>query len=336
MKNKEPRRHHYVPQWYQAGFADADGLLWVYDRKLHLYRKTHPKSICWEKDMYTIDPEGDRDQRIETEYMNQVDGEGATAVRILASGRLLDKDWTESFSIFMAFLITRSPAFRTMMSEMYRASGEEMMRLMTTDVDRAKRHINQYRKITGGPARGITPESVIEAVKGGHLKASATERPFLQHMFRQVEFLSRLIASFDWRVLISPPDGGFIISDHPFAVVPDRTRPDLVGLGLSGTAAYLPLTRWLCLKMGNLSDGFSDLQISKEEVRIVNQNIAVNSERFIIGPAERQLRHVISRSSTETVDPIPGTTLRIVQSDNDQSIFQTTFWPVRKFFYSKT
>jgi hypothetical protein len=33
MARNDPKLHHYVPQFYQKGFADADGLLWVYDRR---------------------------------------------------------------------------------------------------------------------------------------------------------------------------------------------------------------------------------------------------------------------------------------------------------------
>jgi hypothetical protein len=31
-KSGDPRKHHYVPVFYQEGFANDAGLLWVYDR----------------------------------------------------------------------------------------------------------------------------------------------------------------------------------------------------------------------------------------------------------------------------------------------------------------
>jgi hypothetical protein len=36
------RKHHFVPVFYQKGFADRDGLLWVYDRKLRTFKRLHP------------------------------------------------------------------------------------------------------------------------------------------------------------------------------------------------------------------------------------------------------------------------------------------------------
>jgi len=36
------RKHHYVPVFYQKGFADANEMLSVYDRKLHTYKELHP------------------------------------------------------------------------------------------------------------------------------------------------------------------------------------------------------------------------------------------------------------------------------------------------------
>jgi hypothetical protein len=331
----EPRRHHYLPVFYQAGFADDDARLWLYDRKTQRYAKPHPKNICCETELYTIDPEGRQDRMIESQYLSQVDGEAATAIRLLAKQGQLDQEWTESFSIFMAFLITRSPAFRAMTTQFYKATAEEFMRISSTDVERARHELEQYRRVTGDPAEGVTAESMVEAVRGGHLTVSVTERPFLRAMFKDVEFLARRIASFGWRIFSAPPETGFIISDYPFVVVPPREHPELVGLGLPGTIMYFPLNRALCLRMGEPDFEFSHLRISKEEVRIINQNIAVNSERFIMGRALTQLQHIIARSGTQEIHPNPRTTLAIVESDEDSSLFRCTFWPVRKYFYPK-
>jgi hypothetical protein len=91
MKSNEPRRQHYVPAFYQGGFAETDGLIWLYDRRAQRYTRTSPRNICCEKDIYTIDPEGIRDRRIEKQLFSQVDGDAATVIReFKSSARLSD------------------------------------------------------------------------------------------------------------------------------------------------------------------------------------------------------------------------------------------------------
>ena len=123
-KSNDPKGHHYVPQFYQKGFADSDELLWLYDRQLHLYRKVHPKNICQENDLYTIDPQGNRNSSIESQWLSRLDGEGATAIRRFSQKLELDYEWKESFSIFMAQQITVLGAERELVVHTRQATGD--------------------------------------------------------------------------------------------------------------------------------------------------------------------------------------------------------------------
>src|ERR1017187_10459142 len=65
------RKHHYVPQFYQKGFANADVFLCVYDRKLHTYKQLAPKVICRTEDLYTVKVQpGVNDTRIDTDIIS--------------------------------------------------------------------------------------------------------------------------------------------------------------------------------------------------------------------------------------------------------------------------
>lgn len=335
MKSNEPRRQHYVPAFYQNGFADADGLIWLYDRQAKRYTKTSPRNICCEKDIYTIDPEGIRDRRIEKQLLSQVDGDAARVIREFESGARLSDASLAAFSIFMAFQITRNPAFRHLMVQNYQALGEEYLRNFGS-VEGARRELETYRLETGQIGDDVTPESMVEAVVGGHLRLNVTERPFLQHMMQQAMFLAEWVASFEWTVLEAPAATGFIVCDCPFVVVPPYEHPEAIGLGFPGTVKYFPIARALCLRMGEPDDRCSYGRLSKEEVRIVNQNIAVNSERFVMGPDLTQLEHVISRSKTEAPDLASRTAVERVQHDRDGVAYRFNFWPRRKYFYPKS
>jgi len=65
---KATRKHHYVPVFYQTHFANSNGLLWVYDRRAKTYKELHPRSICFENDLYSLrSKKGTPDRRVETQ-----------------------------------------------------------------------------------------------------------------------------------------------------------------------------------------------------------------------------------------------------------------------------
>jgi hypothetical protein len=134
----------------------------------------------------------------------------------------------------------------------------------------------------------------------------------------------------------APMDTGFILCDYPFVVVPPQADSEAIGLGFLGTVKYFPLTRALCLRMGDQGYGFSYVNTSKEGVRLINQNVAVNSERFIMGPSREQLEDVIARSKTAATDPVPRTVVEAVESDRDSVLYRLNFWPRRRYFYPKS
>lgn len=94
--------------------------------------------ICCEKELYTIDPEGVKDRRIEAKFLNQVDGDAIGAIRLFEERTALDREWMESFAVFMALSITRNPAQREMHTRTHKAVQDDYLRIGFSEVGRAK------------------------------------------------------------------------------------------------------------------------------------------------------------------------------------------------------
>jgi hypothetical protein len=150
---------------------------------------------------------------------------------------------------------------------------------------------------------------MVEAVQGKHIKITATEMPFLTNMLEQCTSLAGVLIRLDWEVLVAPDETGFIICDCPVVVVPPKGGRD-VGFVVPGSVKYLPLSRSLCLRLGDPGTDRRRRNIDKETVRIVNQNIAVNSERFIRGPSRIQLESIVTRTKCEGVESTPDLLFR--------------------------
>jgi len=331
-KSKAPRKHHYVPVFYQRNFTNDADLLWVYDRQRGTYKELHPLSICFQKDLYALKPDNKpMDMQVETRILSAVDSFGSWGIRRFQVASP-NNDAEEAVAVFAAFEWCRVPTISRDMRLTYAKGIEELSRLTFANVERAKAAMERYSRDTGEPI-DVTPESMVEAVQGKHLKIEATEVVFLANMMEQAVGLANLLRQLDWEVLVAAEDSGFIICDCPVVVVPPKGSR-FVGFAIPGSAKYFPLSRHLCLRLGDPGRRRKHRNIDKEAVRIVNMNVAANSERFIMGPSRLQLEHIVLRSGCATMEATPRFTVETVESDEDSSLQKLSAQP-RRYFYPK-
>ena len=63
-----PRKHHYVPQFFLAGFTPSGrrkDFLWVTDKKKLEQRKARPLKVALKRDFYGVEGEGVDPQQVE-------------------------------------------------------------------------------------------------------------------------------------------------------------------------------------------------------------------------------------------------------------------------------
>ena len=331
----QPRRHHYVPVFYQKNFANENGLLWVYDRQRRVCLKLHPKSICYQKDLYAIRPENaPKDQRIESMALAAADGLCATALRQLindhAAQNTPDLSTIESIAYLIGLQSARLPSTGRLVSAVYKKGAEEIMRLTSVNVERMQSALDQYSQ-SSGEKIDVSAESMVKAVHENQLEVVVSEMPFLQHIFKHATFLNKELMNFSWEVLVAPDETGFIFCDDPLVTVPLKGRT-AIGLAIPGNVKYFPLTRRLCLRLGDAGPRFRYKNVDRQTVRIINQNVAANSERFIIGPDVQQLKVIVSRSGSLTIDATPRCTLESTDVTDDGS-YQVVTQNPRRYFY---
>lgn len=329
---KGPRKHHYVPLFYQKHFANVAELLWVYDRQQRTFKELHPSVICFKKDLYALKPEDKPiNTTVETKVLVMVDALGAMGIRDFQTGNI-NREAEERVALFMAFQYHRVPTISRDIRATYTKLIEEVGRISFSSVERAKAVMEKYTRDTGEIVT-VTPESMVEAVQGKHIDIAATEVTFLRNMMEQSMTLSGLLLKLDWELLVASDETGFLLCDCPVAVIPPKGS-DEVGFAIPGAVKYFPLTRGLCLRLGEPGRFRRRRKIDAEAVRIVNLNIAANSERFIMGPSRVQLEHVVMRSRTDEMESTPRFITETVQADDDSALHRISALP-RRYFYPK-
>lgn len=329
----DPRRHHYVAQVYQKRFANEHGLLWVYDRERGTYDERHPKVICREKDLYAVKPEdAKRDQRLESIVLAQLDGDCATGIRSLIYPLTgLPGHYASSLvAFFVGLQYSRIPSMREYVSKLHEQALTEMMRLTSVNEARMQSAIDNYEEDTGNKI-DVSAKTMIEAIRRGGIRLVITETPFLRYIFDIAKKIADDIISASWEVLRAPADAGFILCDAPVTVVPVRgTRQ--VGFHVPGTVTYIPLARGHCLRVTRpyrrLRYRTADLQM----VELINQNIAANSDRFIMGPIREELQTIVGRSGCMAPNRIKRAAFFELEKTDDGSLqgFQMNH---RTYFY---
>jgi hypothetical protein len=82
----DPKKHHYVPEFYLKGFC-REGKLWVYDRERDFYDYLPPETLGIKKHFYSFtDENGQRDVSAEKE-LSRVENAAAPVIRKLETGR---------------------------------------------------------------------------------------------------------------------------------------------------------------------------------------------------------------------------------------------------------
>ena len=331
-KARDPRKHHYVPVFYQNNFVNGNGLLWVYDRGRQTYKELHPRVICFERDLYTVKPEGKPpDMQVEMKVLSVVDTAGFQGIRDFLAGKP-SRAAEEETAIFMAFQWARVPTVSRDIRTTYARMIQEMSRIMFLTVDRARAVMEQYARDTGEEIT-IAPESIVEAFPGEKFQITATETAFLTNMMEQATSLAKVLMRLQWEILEAAPGTGFILCDCPVVVVPPKGS-DQVGFAVPGSAKYFPLSRNLCVRLGEPGRKRSFRKLGKEAVRIVNQNIAANSERFIMSPSRIQLESIVSRSGCTTMENTPRFIVETVEADDNGALQKISAQP-RRYFYPK-
>ncbi|MGH9533808.1 MAG: DUF4238 domain-containing protein [Terriglobales bacterium] len=330
MEPNQPRRHHYLPRFYQIGFAEGgDGRLWVYDRGRQTPFHAHPNNICCEHEFYTIHSNGTPHREIETDVLSRIDCSAADAIRQLGCPQPLALDWKRRISFFMALQITRSPTFRRVVTEAHRLAMESYLHIGFADVDRVRAQIARYESKTGKTI-GVTAEALVQAVTSGEIKAVATERPFFDHLFSHLNMLADSLEQRAWEVLGAPARSGFLTCDYPVVVVPPNGS-HMTGPAAPGSVILLPLTRRFCVRAIG-GDGLANRAADSREVRQINLNVAISSERFVMGAGRFQLLDVVERSRTGASDPLQRGAVRLPSSGQDCDLIEATLWPRRRYF----
>lgn len=294
-----PKRHHYLPVFYQEGFC-SDGFLWIYDRKENRFRRDQPVNTGVIGKYYTFDTASGEESAAVEEFLAQwVDTPAKNAIDKIVRGGPLSARERSDFSLFLSFLRVRTPDFEKEYKVSMKAMGEGLFRRMCYDDERSDRMLRKM-----DPVQIVGREMGFQEFKDfmfSQVEAVPTKLGWLDVMRETAVRSAKVLFSMRWTLLAAPAGTAFITSDNPFTVIPP---PGVAAAGFATPRAIkiVPLTSTAALGIGDPEEDFECeiREVPEKTVAAINDAVATGCDRFILSPGNDEGRALLERVVAST------------------------------------
>lgn len=294
MKNtllpKVARAHHYIPEFYLAGFTrkeSRDDLLWVHDREENKVWTARPKKVAHIRDYYRVEADDLEPDVLEKAFAT-FESEAAEALRRLVRARQVPAGDDLAIALnFVTLMVVRVPGFRD---------------LIVGNLERLRRHKARsivaspevYRSVTERmalngfePPAGVGYDQMRAFIMNDEYAVRFDQTYVLQLSLELGECLLPHLAARRWSLVVAKEEAeDFICSDQPVALVPTSPEaPPFLGFGLACTEVSLPLSRRATL-IGHYEGEPMLVEADSTLVGEFNHRTLSCAERFIFSPDE--------------------------------------------------
>lgn len=304
------RRNHFVPDFQLKGFADRQGMIWVYDRKTKQYRHQSTKDTALIKNYYRIEKKGKYSMEIE-QLLSQIEGLASAVFKKFEIGEQISDEEKANVAMFVALQHTRVPTYEKVSNEMQEKMITKLYKLQFNSVDATREELRKLEKITGEKVSDDNAQEIFDIIQNDKLKVGIPRQNTIRSMLQLASHIAIYLVQMDWMLIRAPKNTAFITTDNPFIILPPEKPVPFWGVGIitPGAKKGLPISPNLCLFMGDKGSKFVTGIISRDKVRGLNISFARTSDRFVFARDKDHLVDIVRKSH---VDEIPIERERVV------------------------
>lgn len=291
MAQKPARAHHYLPEFYLAGFTlsgDREDKLWVLDQEQDKCWQTRPANIAHQRDFYRVDIEGVEPDAVE-KSLGQFEGAAAEIFQEIDKTRQLPTGEPLDILVnFVALQAMRVPAHRQWYEE-------QAARLSKWRLEFALGDPRAYKALQASMARqgeempeDIAREDLLEFLRDdSRYTIEIPREASIQHMAEVAEGILPVLAQRSWSLAVATDDrDDFICSDRPVILAPTEPNPPLfLGFGMRKTEVIMPLNRQMAI-VGQYESEAQVFDADPLAVGLFNQRTLHFAERFVYSARE--------------------------------------------------
>lgn len=297
-----PRKHHFVPRGYLAGFCrDGTDRFALYDRAREAYRdRQRPADVAHIKDFYAFEAE-DGELRFDVEHaLGDMESTALPIIGKIDNGLALTGDERHALALYAAFQHIRTPVFQNTVDSI----GEHIIRRVAMmaygDGQEAAATMSQVP----GAGQGISAAQMAEVAQ--QLEIEVHRRASLHIMLKMAPDIANTMYEMDWTIARRPDDKtSFITTDSPFCLVPgpDHVPQPFRGIGLKtpGILKVLPLSQASALIMSEPGEAMFSRTLTRDQVRQTNHAIAMQCQNFVFARDLQLVERIVKTTGIDKV-----------------------------------
>lgn len=277
-KRKQARRHHYLPQFYLAGFTPSgnkDDKLWVFDLETGEKRQSGLQNVACERDFYRLKNYSEGEDFLE-KFFAELEGKSAEVFRRIEKRKEIPERSSKDYEVlinFIACLTFRNPKTRKWSGETTKDMWKRILLVSLNskkgpEAERLKNFVRDENKyeLKVNPATGILDS------------------------LQMTKELVPLLAKRRWSLIASVnSEDHFITSDYPVTLdwIKDQDSSSLFppGFGFPQTAVTMPLNKYMAL-IGVFEDLNLEVPGTTEAIAIINHTVIRHTFRFLYSPSD--------------------------------------------------
>lgn len=280
--NKPARKHHYVPEFFLAGFTPSgskDDFLQVLDQRHGKRWQAKPAEVAHQKDFYRVEAAQVEPDVLEKQF-SEFEGRAATVIKQIIKTAILPKgDDFNTLISFIAFSAIRVPRVRKVFSDPMVKIAKMTMEMVLATPEHWQQTVDKARK-DGIELKG-SYEEMKKFFESGQYTIEVNQIWHLQTLFQSVNTIHPLLAKRNWMLLIAKQGGGeFICSDDPIGLVwttnevPPFFGP---GFGMPDTEVTIPLNKDLALRGQFEGYSASRAEAGRGTIAAINSRTAIGA-----------------------------------------------------------
>ena len=272
----QPRRHHYIPQFYLAGFT-SDGTKggWLYATDISTGKQWKCKSegVAHSRDYFRVDVPGQDPFVIERSFAD-IESQMATALRTVIETQSIPIGDTYSLLMHLVALsLARVPVMRKNTGRPMVQVAEMVLQMTLSSPEMYYSTLDNMKKDGRDVSNFPSFEEMEQKSNTDHFTITPTQNWNVHSGLMIADIILELLPKRDWSLVVPErPEDIFICSDNPVSVSwtvsgLNRHPP---GLGLKNTMVFMPLSSHLGL-VGLFGPVKPKIKISSLKVANLNQ-----------------------------------------------------------------